>query len=92
MESRAERSEPRGWREGEVTKEWDSGGGSPVKGRSRRLQECLAALFAAADEAMSEADPSGLETYGEGVDRVSQVLVRDNGEPLVNVADFSLGY
>jgi D-alanyl-D-alanine dipeptidase len=40
---------------------------------------------------MSEADPSGLETYGEGVERVSQVPVHDNGEPLVNVAELDLG-
>jgi D-alanyl-D-alanine dipeptidase len=57
----------------------------------RRVQQCLAALFAAAGEQESETDPAGLETYGEGVDRVSRVLVRDNGEPLINVAELDLG-
>src|SRR5438874_1814849 len=56
----------------------------------RRVQECLAALFAAAGEREIEDDPAGLETYGEGVERVSRVPVRDNGEPLVLVADPSI--
>jgi D-alanyl-D-alanine dipeptidase len=56
----------------------------------RRVQECLAALFAA-DEQEIEADPTRLETYGEGVECVRRVPVRDNGEPLVNVADLDLG-
>ena len=55
------------------------------------LEECLCALFSAAGERPVEADPSGLETYGEGVDRVSGVPVRENGEPLVNVAELELG-
>src|SRR5437870_8973167 len=57
----------------------------------RRLQECLAALFLAAGERESEADPAGLETYGEGVERIGRVPVRENGEPLVNVAELDLG-
>jgi zinc D-Ala-D-Ala dipeptidase len=57
---------------------------------AQRLQECLAALFSVG-EGVEETDPSGLETYGEGVDRVSRVAVRDNGEPLVNVAELDLG-
>jgi zinc D-Ala-D-Ala dipeptidase len=56
-----------------------------------RLQECLAALFTSAGEREIEADPAGLETYGEGVERISRVPVRDNGESLVNVAELDLG-
>jgi len=52
----------------------------------RRVEECLAALFAAAGKQEVESDPAGLETYGEGVERVSRVPVRENAEPLVNVA------
>lgn len=59
--------------------------------QSRRLQECLAALFAAVDEKELEADPDGLVTFGEGVEQVSRVPVRDNGEPLVNLAELELG-
>jgi D-alanyl-D-alanine dipeptidase len=58
---------------------------------ARRLQECLAALFAAAEEGVGETDPTGLETYGEGVERVGRVAVRECGEPLVNVAELDLG-
>jgi D-alanyl-D-alanine dipeptidase len=57
----------------------------------RRVEECLAALFAAAGKQEIESDPAGLETYGEGVERVSRVPVRENGEPLVNVAELELG-
>jgi zinc D-Ala-D-Ala dipeptidase len=57
----------------------------------RRLRECLAALFIDGGAGEAEADPARLETYGEGMDRVSRVPVRDNGEPLVNVAELDLG-
>jgi D-alanyl-D-alanine dipeptidase len=56
---------------------------------TRRLRECLAALFADAGEVAT--DPAGLETYGEGVERVSRVPVRENGEPLVNLPELDLG-
>jgi zinc D-Ala-D-Ala dipeptidase len=57
----------------------------------RRLQECLAALFAAAEEGVGDADPTGLETFGESVERVGRVAVRECGEPLVNLAELDLG-
>lgn len=57
----------------------------------RRLRECLAALFMEASAREAEDDPARLETYGEGVARISRVAVRDNGEPLVNVAELDLG-
>jgi D-alanyl-D-alanine dipeptidase len=58
---------------------------------NRRLEECLAALFAAAGEREAETDPNGLETYGEGVDQISRIPVREIGEPLVNLAELELG-
>jgi D-alanyl-D-alanine dipeptidase len=57
----------------------------------RRLRECLAASFMDVGTGEAEADPARLETYGEGAERVSRVPVRDNGEPLVNVAELDLG-
>jgi D-alanyl-D-alanine dipeptidase len=60
-----------------------------TRDEKRRLQECLAALFADANAV--HADPAGVETYGEGVERVSRVPVRENGEPLVNLPELDLG-